>query len=251
MWHSALCFLSTSAVPLRLGLQSVHAAKPRSCLQSLSWTGFARLPTAATPVSSDGSDPCVHPHTMKTSPAGKLAMGRELLNALVHYSCRKFAAASSRRVSQPGCHHGQQRNLIRGGMWMHAAHMQPTVATTHLLYPSFPRLATCPNLSSANRMPRPPCALCIFTSFGNPRPTWQSRAMVTCTIPPAAPTVNGQLNLPAPNIGGSQASLNASLAPNTWESQLTLLLSSGEYFGPKKPPGFCPKTFTDLWLHWS
>jgi len=145
MWHSALCFLSTSAVPLRLGLQSVHAAKPRSCLQSLSWTGFARLPTAATPVSSDGSDPCVHPHTMKTSPAGKLAMGRELLNALVHYSCRKFAAASSRRVSQPGCHHGQQRNLIRGGMWMHAAHMQPTVATTHLLYPSFPRLATCPN----------------------------------------------------------------------------------------------------------
>ena len=28
-------------------------------------------------VNSDGSDPCTHPHAMKKSPAGKLAMGRE------------------------------------------------------------------------------------------------------------------------------------------------------------------------------
>ena len=56
-------------------------------------------PLTTNSVSSEGSDPCMHPHAMKTSPAGKLAMGREhprvagasvpLSQALMQEVCRR------------------------------------------------------------------------------------------------------------------------------------------------------------------
>ena len=66
---------------------------------------------AAYSVGSEGPDPCVHLHTMKTSLAGELAMCIMTL-PLQAYSCRKFASMNSCWCSHPT----GKETLIRGGI---------------------------------------------------------------------------------------------------------------------------------------
>ncbi|KAG1860296.1 hypothetical protein DFJ58DRAFT_275548 [Suillus subalutaceus] len=127
----------------------------------------------------------MHPHTMKTSLAGKLAMGRELHMVLRHRSLM-FTRAGSLQLQTlvRFSHSTEAENLIRGGSFRLAStiscgelSLSTAFALIILLLPAF---CLCGCLASSSAMM--PCYLLPTTSLQATLPSHQAALSPSCLV---------------------------------------------------------------------